>query len=92
MGWGGSGQILCSERNELRRAERANASEASESSRMREVVYLKLLIRQTKIPHIARTEDWTYDRLNPVHETDTNAVSGNSKQRCQGGREGGRVL
>ena len=39
-------QTLRSERSELWRAERADASEAS--SRMRAVVYLKLLTRQTE--------------------------------------------
>ena len=58
-GGGGSGQTLCSERSELRRAERADASEASESSRMRAVVYLKLLTRQTKAPHITQTKKCT---------------------------------
>ena len=80
-GEGVSGQTLCSERSELRRTERANASEASESSRMRAVVYLKLLTRQTKAPHITQTKNGTYHRLKAEHETSKNAGPGNSKQR-----------
>ena len=45
---GGAGQTLCSERSEVQRAERAKASEASRSLRMRAVVYLKLGTAQTK--------------------------------------------
>ena len=51
QGGGGRGSghhTLCSERRDLQLAERANASEASERSRKRAVVYLKLGTRQTK--------------------------------------------
>ena len=78
---GGSGQTLCSERSELQQAERANASEASESVWMRAVAYLKLLTRQTKKPHITQTKNCTYLRLKAVNKTDTSAASGNSKLR-----------
>ena len=53
---GGSGQTLCSKRSELQRAERADASEASEGPRMRAVVYMKLLTRQPKKPQISHTK------------------------------------
>ena len=43
------------------RSKRANASGASESSRMRAVVYLKLGTRQTK--------NCTYHRLKVVHKS-----------------------
>ena len=53
----GSGQTRCSERSELGLEEGANASEASESSRMRAIVYLKLGTRQTKKPDITQTKN-----------------------------------
>ena len=78
-------QTLCSKRSELWRGERADASEASESSRMRAVVYLKLLTRQIKKPDITQTKNYTYDSLKAVHKTGNNIGSVNSNQRCQGG-------
>ena len=77
-GWG-SAQTLCSERSELRRVERADASEASESSRKRAVAYLKLGTRQVKT-HITQTKYCRYHRLNAAHETGTHIGSENNRQ------------
>ena len=49
--------------SELWRPERADAGEASESSRMRAVVYLKIGTRQTQMPHIAQTNNYTFHNL-----------------------------
>ena len=68
---GASGQTLCSEWSEQWRAERADACETSESSRKRAVVYLKLLTRQTKKPHITHATNCTYQVVKTVHKTYT---------------------
>ena len=65
-GGGGEGQSRCNERSEL---QRADASDASDNSRMRAVVYLKLATRQTKTPYIRQTTDCTYHKLKTVHKT-----------------------
>ena len=66
----GEGQTLWSERSELQRAQGAKASEASQSLRMRAVVYLKLGTGQTKTPHITQTINYTEHNLQAVHKTD----------------------
>ena len=60
-GGGKEGQALCRERSELHRAEQADESEASESSRKLE--YLQLGTRQPKKPHLTQTRNYTYHNL-----------------------------
>ena len=54
---------ICSERSELRRLEQADASEASENSLMRAVVYLKLPTRHIEKPHITQTKKSTCEAI-----------------------------
>ena len=88
-GGGGSGQTLCSERSELQRAQRANASESSESSRMRVVVYLKLLTRQTKKPHTTQTKNCPDHTPKPVQKTHTKYGVWEQRTEVPGERGGG---
>ena len=83
-GEGGSCQTLSSKRSELRRVERVDASEASESwsSRMRVVVYLNLVTKQTNNFTTHKLETAHITTKKAVHKTDQNTASGNSNQKC----------
>ena len=76
----------------LKRAERATASAASqrggasESSRMRAGVYLKLGISQTQQAHMTQTKNWTYHRQKLYVRGTTMPALGTAS----GGDEGGQ--
>ena len=78
-----------SERSELQRAEQANASGVSKSSRMGALVFLKLGTRQTKKPRITHPKNCTDHSSKTVHKKDQDIGCGHSAQRCQGRRAGG---
>ena len=80
---GGEGQALCNERSDLQRAERGDASEASESSQKRAVVYLKLGTKKPQITHHT-------SQTKIVHKMDNNIGSGTSAKSGARGEAGSR--
>ena len=83
-----SGHALRRKRGVLQRAERADASEASESSRKRLVAHLKLLTRQTTKPLATQTKNCTCRKLQTGHETNEIFVLGTAGGGARGKGEG----
>ena len=78
--------------SELQRAERAKASEASQSERKQAVVYLKLGTRQTQKPNITQTDACTYHRLKTVYRTENILGQETVDRGTRGEEEGGPGL
>ena len=74
--------------NELQRAEPPNANGASQSSRKRAVVHLKLGTRQNTHPHITTTVNYTEHGNKTVHETDNILGLGTADRGARGGGRG----